>query len=67
MFPQGKKERDSFSNKQKVALLERVDQKARMANSCIVQVMASLSASWDVVIIAKMNGLIVADIRPLAH
>lgn len=57
----------SFSNKQKVALLEKVDQKARMANSCIVQVMASLSASWDVVIIAKMNGLIVADIRPLVH
>lgn len=49
----------------KVALLEQVERKARAKDPRIVQVMAGLAAEWEVVLIARMNGLIAADVRPL--
>jgi TldD protein len=51
----------------KVALLERVERAARARDPRIVQVMAGLAAEYDVVLIARADGLIAADVRPLVR
>jgi len=49
----------------KVALLHEVDRHARARDPRIRQVMASLAAEWDVMLVARLDGSIAADIRPL--
>ncbi len=49
----------------KVALLEKAEQKARAKDPRIVQVMASLAGEYDVVLVARLDGTIAADVRPL--
>ena len=51
----------------KVALLERVEKLARARDPRIVQVMAGLAAEHDVVLVARSDGLIAADVRPLVR
>ena len=51
----------------KVALLERVERMARACDPRIVQVMASIAAEHDVVLIARADGTRAADVRPLVR
>jgi len=51
----------------KVAILMRVEQLARAADPRITQVMASLAAEYDVVLLARADGRISADVRPLVR
>lgn len=51
----------------KVALLEKVERLARAKDPRIVQVMAGLAAEHDVVLVARADGTIAADVRPLVR
>jgi TldD protein len=51
----------------KVALLERVEKKARAADPRIRQVMAGLAAEHDTILVARSDGLIAGDVRPLVR
>lgn len=57
----------SLNAKEKVALLEKVEKIAKAKDSRIIQVMASLSSEFDTVLIARNDGLIAADLRPLVR
>ncbi|MDO8310976.1 MAG: metalloprotease TldD [Sideroxyarcus sp.] len=52
---------------QKVALLERLERHARALDSRVTQVMANLSGEYEVVLVARNDGLMSADIRPLVR
>ncbi|MBM3371396.1 MAG: metalloprotease TldD, partial [Betaproteobacteria bacterium] len=49
----------------KVALLHKIEAYARGRDSRIRQVMASLAAEWDVMMVARLDGTMAADVRPL--
>lgn len=49
----------------KIALLEAIDKEARSIDPRVIQVNASLSGTYEVVIIAGLDGRMVADVRPL--
>jgi TldD protein len=51
----------------KVRLLERIEQAARARDPRVKQVMASLGAEYDVVLVARSDGLLAADVRPLVR
>ena len=51
----------------KVALLEDVERRARAKDPRIAQVMASLGCEYDVVLVARANGVLAADVRPLVR
>ncbi len=51
----------------KVALLERLERKCRALDPRITQVMASLGGEYEVVLIARADGGIAADVRPLVR
>jgi TldD protein len=51
----------------KVALLERVEKMARAKDKRVVQVMAGLASEYDVVLIARADGTLAADVRPLVR
>jgi TldD protein len=51
----------------KVALLEKVEQLARAKDPRVVQVMASLASEYDVVLVARLDGTLAADVRPLVR
>jgi TldD protein len=51
----------------KVALLERVEKMARAKDPRVVQVMAGLAGEYDVVLVARSDGVLAADIRPLVR
>src|SRR5690625_3326570 len=55
----------SLEAEAKVALLERVEALARQADPRIIQVMASLGATHDIVLVTASDGREVADVRPL--
>ncbi len=52
---------------QKVALLERLERRARALDPRVTQVMANLSGEYEVVLVARGDGLMSADIRPLVR
>ena len=56
---------DTMSKGEKIALLEAIDQEARRLDPRVVQVNASLSGCYEVVMIVGFNGEMRADIRPL--
>jgi TldD protein len=58
---------DSLSATDKVKLLERLEKMARAKDSRVVQVMAGLAGEYDVVLVARSDGVIAADIRPLVR
>ncbi len=51
----------------KVALLGKVEQLARAQDPRVVQVMAGLAAEYDVVLVARADGTLAADVRPLVR
>jgi TldD protein len=57
----------TLDSAQKVALLEKVEKMARSRDPRIVQVMAGLAGEYDVVLVARADGTIAADVRPLVR
>ena len=51
----------------KVQLLERVERLARAKDTRVVQVMAGLASEYDVVLVARLDGTLAADVRPLVR
>jgi len=57
----------SLNAADKVALLERLERYARALDPRVTQVMAGLAGEYDVVLVARSDGLMNADIRPLVR
>jgi TldD protein len=57
----------SLDEAAKVAVLHRLERMARDADPRVVQVMASLAGEHETVLIARSDGRIVADVRPLCR
>jgi len=57
----------SLPSEAKVALLEKLERRCRALDPRITQVMASLGGEYEVVLIAKADGSIAADVRPLVR
>ncbi len=57
----------SLGDEDKVALLERVEAEARAQDPRVKEVMASVAASHDVVMVVRNDGHMAADIRPLVR
>jgi TldD protein len=57
----------SLPSEQKVRLLERLEKKCRALDPRITQVMASLGGEYEVILIARADGAISADVRPLVR
>ena len=57
----------SFTSSEKVAWLERVDRETRKMDPRVKQVMASVVAVHEVVLIANSAGHLAADVRPLVR
>jgi TldD protein len=57
----------SLDSAHKVALLEKLEKKCRALDPRITQVMASLGGEYDVVLIARADGTLAADVRPLVR
>ncbi|WP_420992751.1 metalloprotease TldD [Cupriavidus sp. 30B13] len=57
----------SLDATEKVKLLERVERMARTRDPRVRQVMASLTGAYDVVLVARSDGVLGADIRPLVR
>ena len=55
----------SLRDDEKVALLRRVEKTARAVDPRVSQVMANLAAAHQVVVVARSDGLLAADIRPM--
>ncbi len=58
---------DALPFAQKVTLLETIDAAARARDPRVVQVSASLAASWSVVEIVRADGFVATDVRPLVR
>ncbi len=58
---------EGLSDAEKVRLLERVDVEARRIDPRVKQVMASLSAAHEVVLVMASDGTVAADVRPLVR
>ena len=58
---------NSFSQEQKIALLRQVDQLARSIDKNVIEVSASLTGSYEDILIAGTDGTLCADIRPLVR
>ena len=57
----------SLEDSDKVALLERLERYARSLDPRVSQVMAHLAGEYEVMLMARNDGLIVADVRPLVR
>src|SRR5688500_10205528 len=57
----------SLKDKDKVALLEKLEGYARAMDKRVIQVMASLAGEYEVVLVARSDGLLAADVRPLVR
>ena len=57
----------SLSESEKVALLERLERKARARDPRVAHVMASIAGEHEVVLVARSDGQIAADVRPLVR
>lgn len=57
----------SLDSTAKVKLLERVEQLARAKDPRVAQVMAGLAGEYDVVMVARADGTLAADVRPLVR
>lgn len=56
---------DTLSKHEKIALLEAIDREARAIDPRVIQVNASLSGCYEVVMIVGLQGEMRADVRPL--
>ncbi len=57
----------SLDDVRKVKLLEKLERLARGMDPRITQVMAGLAGEYEVVMVARNDGLMAADVRPLAR
>src|SRR5258705_289469 len=57
----------SLGDMQKVKLLERLEQLCRARDPRVIQVMATLGAEYEVVLVARSDGVQAADVRPLVR
>ncbi len=57
----------SLDSARKVALLEKLERKCRALDPRVTQVMASLGGEYEVVLIARADGRIAADVWPLVR
>jgi TldD protein len=57
----------SLPSEAKVKLLERLEKKCRALDPRVAQVMASLGGEYEVVLIARSDGAVAADVRPLVR
>ena len=57
----------SLDSTAKVQLLERLEKQARAKDPRVVQVMAGLASEFDVVMVARADGTLAADVRPLVR
>ncbi len=57
----------SLSADAKVKLLERLEQFAKQADPRVSQVMASIAGEYEVVMVARSDGVMAADVRPLVR
>ena len=55
----------SLQDQNKVALLERIERRARSLDPRVTQVMAHLAGEYEVVLVARSDGKLAADVRPL--
>ncbi|WP_085247372.1 metalloprotease TldD [Gilliamella mensalis] len=58
---------NSFCQEQKIALLQQVDMLARSIDPSVIEVSASLTGSYEDILIAATDGTLCADIRPLVR
>src|SRR5687767_14469337 len=57
----------SLKDGDKVALLERLERYARSRDPRVTQVMAWLAGEYEVILVARSDGLTAADVRPLVR
>ena len=57
----------SMTEKEKIALLERLDAEARKQDPRVTQVIVSMAATRDIVLVAASDGTLAADVRPLVR
>ncbi len=57
----------SLKDADKVVLLERLESFARALDKRVIQVMASLAGEYEVILVARSDGLLAADVRPLVR
>jgi len=57
----------SLEDPAKVALLERIERKARALDPRVTQVMAGLAGEYEVVLVSRSDGVLAADVRPLVR
>ncbi|HEY0179629.1 MAG TPA: metalloprotease TldD [Dokdonella sp.] len=58
---------DSLANEQKIAVLREIDAFCRAQDPRVKQVIVSLAATLDTVLIAHSDGTLAADVRPLVR
>ena len=58
---------ESLDAEQKVALLQKLDQAARQQDPRVKEVVVSLSGVFDTILIARADGMLAADVRPLVR
>ena len=56
-----------FLDAEKVKILERLEQFARAIDPRVKEVMGRLSGEYEVVMVARHDGVMAADVRPLVH
>ncbi len=57
----------SLNDKDKIMLLEKLEGYARSIDNRVIQVIASLAGEYEVILLARSDGLMSADIRPLVR
>jgi TldD protein len=57
----------SLAAADKIRLLEELEQAARAVDPRVRQVMANLTSEYDVVLVARSDGVLAADVRPLVR
>jgi TldD protein len=57
----------SLNDQDKVSLLERLERHARALDPRVTQVMAYLAGEYEVVLVARSDGVLAADVRPLVR
>ena len=58
---------DAMANEDKVEALRRIDKLVRAADPRVKQVVVSLSGGVDTVLVARSDGVVAADVRPLVR
>ncbi|HTY04514.1 MAG TPA: metalloprotease TldD [Rhodocyclaceae bacterium] len=57
----------SLADAEKVRLLERLERFARALDPRVAEVMAHVAGTWEVVLVARSDGHLAADVRPLVR